>query len=992
MLRIATLSRVPASIVAIALTLCLFVSSVLLVNATLTTWRIDLTENKRFTLSAGTLQILATLEEPVHLDFYFSQQRLLDYPQLALYGARVRDTLLEYTRRAEGKLVLNILNATPFSRWEEEAIAAGLQSLGHAAEERAWFGLAGYNTSDDEQVIPFFHTHRETSLEYDITQLVQRLSQPSTQTLGIISALPAFTTGPNGEATWAISHRLREFFILQDLGRNPEYISPALDTLLLVHPKQLPEQTLYAIDQYLLGGGKAMIFIDPMAEHDPDQHRAKASGVIPKLDSTLGALLTGFGLRMDPEQLVADAQAAIPVQAHGPTGPMEVDYLPWLRLSTANFNQQVPITSSLKQIHMGTVGHLEEIGEQALEVTPLLYSSTKAMLLPRDLVRFQPDPRVILQNFKASGQRFTLAARVQGRARTAYPEGPPGGANKGQVMIPEGELHLIVVADSDILADRFWTRPQTVMGQSIPQAIANNSDFVINSLESLSGDSVLSTLRSRAHYSRPFLRVEALRRKAERRFLDHEQALQKTLQETEERLQQLQQVATGITTTDSIPAQEIREIEQLRLETHKALRVVRHELRNDIESLGTRIRFINITLMPLLIILFGLVVRLRRMSRYRTFALVPLSLSDRKSQKTTATIGAVPWWRTSTWILPAVTLLVLLLTVAVLSIPRKVQSSLETPLFLPQLDEQHANVNTITIQDASATVHLSKTDSGWVVEELDGYPTRPGAIRTLLERLAGLRVQERPRTVLERLYPALGVQGPIPADSPSVALTLQDAQEMPLASIIIGLPRKGRAAIDRPGHYIRRLGDRQTWLTKGALPVSAHRLDWIQRLLFDIPGETVQEIRVRHADGDHYRLYRDSRDTADFHLEPMPTGMQPAPAFLRNKIGTLLQDFQVIDVHHMDSLPPPQEATQLVMQTFDGLIAALQVFLTDEVPQAHIHFTARVGAVAEVRTRAADLNRTIESWIFTLPDFKYALTSHRSDHLMKPIRGVRNGH
>lgn len=601
----------------IALALGLFIGSVLVVDNTLGGWRIDLTENRLFTLSEGTRQILAGLQEPITLDFYYSRRQLLDYPQLTNYGARVQDMLKEYASLASGRLELNILDPAPFSELEEQAIAVGMQALGDNAGQRAWFGLVGSNTTDDEKIIPFFHTRREGAVEYDISKLIQQLSKPRTPRIGVLSELPVFADPRHGDQEWTLISALREFFDLRALDRKTTRIDADLDGLLIIHPKTLSDSTLHALDQYLLGGGKAMIFIDPLAEQDPAARPDADSKILPRLDSSLGPLLDAWGLAMDPERVVTDLNAAMRVQARGPAGPIQTTYLPWLRLGAAHCNQQDLVTSQLNLLHLGTAGHLEKTTDSGPDITPLLQTSSEAMLLSRDLILFQPDPNVILNNFRSAGRRFTLAARVQGRVQGAFPEPPDVSPTDDwqQDRLEEGIVDVIVVADSDILADHFWTRPQTIMGRSVPQAIANNSDFVINALESLLGGGALARLRTREKYSRPFLRVEALRKGAERRLREREQQLQEKLQQTEEKLRTLQEQTEAGQQALFDPAQsaEFRKFQQQALQTRRQLRAVQHELREDIERLGARIRFINILLIPLLIFLGGLVFGLRQL-------------------------------------------------------------------------------------------------------------------------------------------------------------------------------------------------------------------------------------------------------------------------------------------------------------------------------------------------------------------------------------------
>jgi gliding motility-associatede transport system auxiliary component len=603
---------------------CLFIAIVILANTALTTWRIDLTENKLFTLSKGTINILGNLEEPVQLDFYFSQKAMSDFPSLANYGVRVRDMLEEYAAHADGQLILNIIEPETFSAAEDQAVASGLKTVqANASSERAYFGLVGTNSTDDEKVIPFFQTNRESALEYDITKLVYNLAYPDKRVVGVISQLPIMGNENDvNQPSWTIVNALREFVEVRDISKDIDALDDKIDVLMLVHPKKLKLEQLYAVDQYLLRGGKAIIFLDPLAEQDKTQPDPEQPNVMPKLDSYLSVLLEQWGLEMSKEKIVGDITAAMRVQANSPRGPQEIDYLPWLRMTETNFNADDFSTSELNLVHMGTAGSLEVKEDKGLSITPLIQTSKKSAKLERDLILFQRDPSVILNNFESLDKNLILAARVMGKVSSAYPDGNPledEGGNKivDEDFVSEGELNVILVTDTDIMADHFWVRTQKMFGVDVPQPIANNGDFVINSVENLSGNTDMISLRGRGKYSRPFVKVESLRKKSEEQFRQREKELQANLAETEKKIQQLQQ-EQGSEKSYLLNTKLTSEIEKFRnerLATRKELRSVQHELKKNIEKLGAQIRFINIGLIPLLITLVALMIGIYRAAK-----------------------------------------------------------------------------------------------------------------------------------------------------------------------------------------------------------------------------------------------------------------------------------------------------------------------------------------------------------------------------------------
>ena len=605
------------------LAISLFIATIILANTALTTWRIDLTQNKLFTLSKGTKNILNTLEEPVQLDFYFSQKAMNDFPLLANYGIRVRDMLEEFAAHANGKLVLNIIEPETFSEAEDQAVASGLRTVSvNATSDRVYFGLVGANSTDDEKIIPFFQSNRESALEYDLTKLIYNLAYPDKRVVGIYSQLPMIATKDDKTSkTWTIINAITEFFDVVDLNENIEALDEKVDVLMLVHPKKINNKTLYAIDQYLLKGGKAIIFLDPLAEQDRAQPDAANPQTMPILYSYLDEILKKWGLGIAKEKIVADINAAMRVQASSPRGPQEIDYLPWLRLTERNFNTKDFSTSELNLLHMGTVGSIEIIENGKMEIIPLIESSKKSTKLERDLILFQRDPSVILNNFKSDEKKLLIAARVRGKAESVFSNGMQTDDDNEMVkddsFVADGDINVILVSDTDILADHFWIREQEMLGVSVPQPISNNGDFVINSIENLSGNTDLISLRGRGKYSRPFVKVETIRKKAESKFREREKELQVTLEETEKKIRNLQQEQgneKSYLLNNKLTA-EIEKFRNQRLTTRKDLRSVQHDLRKNIEKLGAQLRFINIGLIPLLITLLALVIGIYRANK-----------------------------------------------------------------------------------------------------------------------------------------------------------------------------------------------------------------------------------------------------------------------------------------------------------------------------------------------------------------------------------------
>lgn len=635
----------------------LFLGLNIIVSLGVTSVRIDLTESKLFTLSPGTRNVLGSLEEPITLKLYVSRKQLSEYPLLANYAVRVRDILLEYESYADGEIDFIAIDPEPFSEEEDQAVADGMRNIpAGGATIQAYFGLAGVNSTDDREVIPFLAPGEEASLEYELTKMIYNLANPERRVVGVISSLPVFGEGPRPEP-WSIINVMEEFFEVRNLrldDEDPEIIDDDNDVLMLIHPKELSEDLLYQIDQFVLRGGKLLAFLDPLSDFDLTNPSAEQSTAVPEVESSLEPLLGTWGVELLEAKVVGDLNSSMRVQHRGARGLQELEYLPWLRLREVNLNQEDFSTSEVKILNLGAAGSLETLAAQededeppaqsGVNFVPLMFTTESSTLFERDLVIFQRDPNVIRQAYKEEGRKLTVAARLSGTATSAFPEravlddGDADNADDAgdtdadaaaeadtdadadgedlEAHRAQGELNAIIVADSDILQDRFWIRIRRLFDINIPQTIANNGDFVINSLENLSGSTDLISLRSRGEYERPFTRVERLRREAESRFRDEEQRLREKLAETEERIRQLREEGEG--SSQILTPRQAREIEkfkQERLNTRKQLRAVQHNLQQSIESLGRNIKIINIFLVPILAVLLSVAIHVWRTRR-----------------------------------------------------------------------------------------------------------------------------------------------------------------------------------------------------------------------------------------------------------------------------------------------------------------------------------------------------------------------------------------
>ncbi|MFT4561353.1 MAG: ABC-type uncharacterized transport system involved in gliding motility auxiliary subunit [Gammaproteobacteria bacterium] len=600
----------------------LFLGINIIANHSLTKIRLDVTEAKLHTLSDGTRNILKNIQEPITLRFYFSAKRFASVPEFATYGKRVRDLLDEYATVGNGNIKLLVIDPEPFSEAEDQAVGYGIEPIPMSASgEKGFLGLVGTNSTDDEIPIPLMSPEREAALEYDLTKMIYNLSNPKKRVLGLLSGLPVLSgppdqmTGQPGANEWAVIKLLREVYDVKPLDDNVTKIDEDIDTLIVIHPKGFAESALYAIDQFVIHGGRAIVFVDPFAEEDRPERNPGQPNAMPEISSTLEPIFAKWGLQMALDKVATDIDAAVRVAFRSETGPLEVEYLPWLQLQGERLNRDDFITAELNSVNVGSAGSLKTIDGSTTIITPLIRTGANSGLIERDSIIFVRDPGALLETFEPTGESSVIAARISGIVETAFPDGKPSADGETEAVPDEqfspksaAPINVIVIADTDILADRFWVRYENFLGMQMPQAFANNADFLINAIDNLGGNDDLISLRSRAEYSRPFVVVQQIRRDAEAQFRDRERALQAKLKETENNLQQLQQ-QRGDGGEYLVSPEQRQEIELFRneqIKTRKELRAVQHDLQKNIEKLGSTVKFINIGLIPILISLFAI--------------------------------------------------------------------------------------------------------------------------------------------------------------------------------------------------------------------------------------------------------------------------------------------------------------------------------------------------------------------------------------------------
>lgn len=576
--------------------------------------RLDLTENREHTLSPATVALLDGMEETVTLRLYFSERAAADFPQVRAFAQRVRELLNEMAARSGGSLRVEVIDPEPFSDEEDRAVAQGLTAVPLPNGGSFFFGIVGSNSTDGELPIPFLQSEREAFLEYNLAKLVTALTVEDRPVVALSSGLPmapAFDPATGApSAGWVVDQQLRELFDLRRLEPAFVAIDDDVDLLMLVHPHELGEDSLYAIDQFALRGGRILAFVDPEAERAEVDPFGGSAGV---RASELGPLLAAWGVDFDARRVVADPEAALAVQTR--EGGAQEPLITLLGLGRSAMAQDDIVSAQMETINASTVGALAPREGASTRFEPLLQTSESSGELPTSLLgTVSATPGNLLREFRPSGGARTLAARVSGPIATAF----PGRAGEGHRAESERDLQAIIVADTDLLTDAFWVN---VAPGGFAEPFANNGDFVYNAVENLSGSADLIALRTRTVGTRPFHRVEALRRSAEQRFLATEQQLQQQLAELESKLTALQRGEDAAATLSAEQQAELLRFQQEKAGIRLQLRDVQRQLNADIDALDTALRLVNIVAVPAFVafaFLLGGLLRLQRRRRSPT--------------------------------------------------------------------------------------------------------------------------------------------------------------------------------------------------------------------------------------------------------------------------------------------------------------------------------------------------------------------------------------
>ena len=590
--------------------------------------RADLTEGSVYTLSPGTRAILSKLEAPVKIRFYYSQGSVVPVG-LKTFAKRVEDLLGEFKRAGGGRVIVEKLNPEPDSDAEDSAILDGVEGQLTNTQEKFYLGLA-VNFLDQRAALPVLAPDREQLLEYDITRAISRVASASKPVVGVMSSLPVMGQPLNPlkkqqpSEPWVLISELQNIFTVKKVELDADRIPDDIKVLLVIHPRDISESTEYALDQFILRGGKMIAFVDSYAYFDQRPDFNNPFGGSTAGQSTFNYLLKHWGFDIVMNKVVADLTYASGAGARLLPG--------LLALPKAALNSDDVVTSQVGNllIPFGSVF----TGKQAegLSQTVLVQSSPNAMLVDLIIATLSGEPST--RGFEPSGKPYTLAMRLTGKFKTAFPEGKPKpyeppskdpkkagtkADEKAEPQLKESaqENSVVLVSDVDLLHDGAAVEVQEIFGQRLVVPKNGNLNFAQSLVEQVSGDYDLTKLRSRAAFSRPLTVVQQMESRAQQSFLGKIKELEDSLQQTQEKLTKMQKQRAGAQASILSPEQqaEIESFKQKTIETRRELKELRRNLREESETLQFGTKLVNICLVPLLVALLGLALALVRRNK-----------------------------------------------------------------------------------------------------------------------------------------------------------------------------------------------------------------------------------------------------------------------------------------------------------------------------------------------------------------------------------------
>jgi ABC-type uncharacterized transport system involved in gliding motility auxiliary subunit len=595
--------------------------------------RVDLTKEKAYTLSDGTRAILAKIKTPVKIRFYYTSHA--DLPANALflktYAQRVQDMLSEYREASGGELIIEQLDPQPDSDAEDAARLNGVEGKPISSDESFYLG-ASISLLDASEVIPFFDPDRERLLEYDLSRAISRVVMPEKPVIGIMSGVSVFGTpsnpmmeqmGQRGQQPWALVSELKNDFEVRPVEMTADKIDDDIKVLLVIRPKEITDKAQYAIDQFVLRGGKLVAFLDAVSLLDKNSQGSMMGGQMPGGGSSLDKLIKAWGLQFDTGKAVGDLKF-MNRQARLGNG----DNPCWIDLADDGLNKDDVVTSQVGDLWIPFGGAFTGTPVAGLKETVLLHSSTESQLVDAMMAAISGEN--VMKEFKPSGTSYALAVRLTGKFRTAFPNGKPpdpaDGTNQPPAAAPSlkesaSDTAVVLVGSSDMFANEFSLQQMQTPFGVLNSPRNGNLNLAQSIVENLAGDSDLISVRSRATTSHPFTRIEQMKARAEEVYQSKINEYEQSLQDTRQKLADLQKSKDQGQQRFILSPEQQAEIEKLRKkesETNQALKQERKELARDINSTENWLKWGNIIGMPLLVAMSG--VGLAGLKRKRTSA------------------------------------------------------------------------------------------------------------------------------------------------------------------------------------------------------------------------------------------------------------------------------------------------------------------------------------------------------------------------------------
>jgi ABC-type uncharacterized transport system involved in gliding motility auxiliary subunit len=585
--------------------------------------RLDMTDNKIYTLSQGSEKILSKLKQPIVIRFYFSRSNKHLPVQLKNFADRVEDLLSEYANNGNGNIIVEKYDPEPFSDAEDSALMDGIISQSLSSGENIYMGIA-VSSGVKTETFPFISPGIEKLLEYKITSAISHLIAPKQVTIGILSALPVMGGVPtqdmikNGifemSKPWLIIKELKKKNTLITIPFNTDKIENC-DLLLILHPSEISEITQFAIDQFILKGGNVIAFLDPYSFYASTMEK---TGRVPKdkTTSTLDKLLTHWNIKFNTKFVASDAIFSLKKK----TATRELDYFTVLNITSEGLNNSDIITAPLKNMTMVFSGAFSGTPPENLKKEILIKTTENSCLLPTDIAN---DPLSCFRNFKAQGSNLELAISLTGKFTTAFPNGNPMIVNSDKkdsnlVKKSKKKSEVILIADSDMLYDLICYQSQQIYNQKVMYPVNDNINFLQNAVDSLCGDKDMIDIRCRPLSKRPFTMVKEIEAEAEKDYKEKILELENKLKNTEQKVHEMQKFRTEKNKAHFLTQEQQLELKKFReqqINIRQELKVIQKEYRKKVDALENKLKWFNIAMMPFIIMLFGLLVAMSRKVR-----------------------------------------------------------------------------------------------------------------------------------------------------------------------------------------------------------------------------------------------------------------------------------------------------------------------------------------------------------------------------------------